>query len=154
MGAEVNVYHAAYQESHDVLQTLFQRLERSDRGYFEDMQSFGRIHRKLAMIYFTEKRYDLAEYHFAEELGMMLLDCDITSRNHAVRNLAELKLLTPEFAISGTEKESQNLLNQGIAAFNKGLQGYSSAAELLTKSIRNSRLCGSLMVNYYIYYFI
>lgn len=79
---------------------------------------------------------------------MMLLDCDMTSRNHAVRHLSELKLSTLEFAKSGTEKESQNLLNQGIASFNKGLQGYPVAAELLTKCIRSSRLCGSLMVFY------
>lgn len=86
---------------------------------------------------------------------MMLLDCDMTSRNHAVRNLSELKISTPEFAKSGTEKESQNLLNQGIASFNKGLQGYSVAAELLTKCIRSSRLCGSLMVFYlFIYLYV
>ena len=77
---------------------------------------------------------------------MMLLDCDMPSRILEVRNLGKLKESTPGFARNTTEKESQNLLNQGIAAFNKGLQGYSLAAELLTKSIQSSRLCGSLMV--------
>lgn len=86
----------------------------------------------------------------------MLLDGDMTARNNAVRSLCEFKLATPDFARKATEKEAQNLLNQGIAAFNKGLPGYPLAAELLTKTIRLSRLCGSLMVNlincYYLFY--
>ena len=78
---------------------------------------------------------------------MMLLDGDMTSRNNAIQFISDLKVSTPEFGRTATEKDSQTFLNQGIAAFNKGLQGYATAADLLTKSIRASRLSCSLTVS-------
>ncbi len=122
-------------------------MERSDRGYFEDMQTFGRVHRKLAMAYFSTQQFDMAEYHFSEELAMMLLDEDSSSRVHALQFISQLRRNTPLFAPSATEKESQTLLNMGISAFNKGPSGYASAADLLLKAIRQSRLCGSEVVS-------
>jgi hypothetical protein len=68
MQADVSAYRLSYQESHDILQALFQKMERSDRGRFEDLQLFGRIHRKLAMIDLAQGDYPLAEHHFAEVL--------------------------------------------------------------------------------------
>jgi hypothetical protein len=149
------------QQSHDILQALFNRMERSDRGQFQELQLLGRLHRKLGMIYLTLQNYPLAEHHFAEvcllfslhpsllhsqELSMMLLDDDFRARGGAREQIENHKSSFPQFASSATVKESESLLNRGIAAFNKGPTQYDQAAELLALSVLKSRLCGSEMV--------
>jgi hypothetical protein len=77
---------------------------------------------------------------------MMLLDADFTARRGAREQIENHKHSFPQFASTATEKESQALLNLGIAAFNKGPSQYDHAAELLSQSVLKSRLCGSEMV--------
>ena len=45
------------------------------------MQAFGRIHKKLAMVYLSQHKYELSEYHFAE-VSKIFLDFEYYNNNN------------------------------------------------------------------------
>jgi len=154
MHGDMDVYARSYQESHDVLESIYHRIERSDRGRFEDTQTFIRVHRKLAEVQLCRGNFEKAEYHFAEELSMMLLDSDFELRKVVVKHIQGLVSTYTHNGDSGccrfcpqaNDSDAQDLLDIGISEFKKGPEFYPAASAHFRRAIRASRFCGAEVI--------
>ncbi|CAE7382460.1 unnamed protein product, partial [Symbiodinium microadriaticum] len=103
MAADVEAYLLSYEESHEIMKTIRERADRSDRGSFTDFQSFSRLHRQLAKIYLEQKNCTKAVYHFSEELAMFLLDSDFSSREMTVSFISQMRYTLESYSTAARE---------------------------------------------------